>query len=61
MHHCISVVNVLYDAQPQVKKTTALRTAVFFAGIPGRNRTGNDALGEHCYIHLTTETCEVVD
>ena len=25
-------------------------------GIPGRNRTANDALGEHCYIHLTTET-----
>ena len=25
-------------------------------GIPGRNRTANDALGEHCYIHLTTGT-----
>lgn len=25
-------------------------------GIPGRNRTANYALGERCYIHLTTET-----
>ena len=43
-----------------IKKRTALvenskvkRSSI---GIPGRNRTANDALGEHCYIHLTTET-----
>ena len=27
-----------------------------YVGIPGGNRTHNYALGEHCYIHLTTET-----
>ena len=32
----------------------------FLCGIPGRNRTANDALGEHCYIHLTTETYQVL-
>ena len=32
----------------------------FLCGIPGRNRTANYALGEHCYIHLTTETYQVL-
>ena len=30
-------------------------------GIPGGNRTHNYALGEHCYIHLTTETYRIVN
>lgn len=37
----------------KIKQTIIM---VCFFGIPGGNRTHNYALGEHCYIHLTTET-----
>ena len=40
------------------KSLETLKFQVILYGIPGENRTHNYALGERCYIHLTTEAYE---
>lgn len=39
-----------------MKALETLKFQGLLYGIPGENRTHNYALGERCYIHLTTET-----
>lgn len=48
-----------HDGEPRKNRKPYGYDLRLLLGIPGGNRTHNYALGEHCYIHLTTETCHI--